>query len=234
MLCDAMLCDTILYDAMRRFAMPCDVSYALRCFLCHALRRYAMLCYAMLYDAMLCYAILCYAMLCHAIENRSEIDPKTVQHRSKIGPKSASEPTSLPTSILDRFGTVFGPFWARSWRPLSGLSGVKLGSSWSKNRFLEVLDGVQKRTWCWIPFWTDFWSVLGRFWDAKSSQNRSRIDLKSDDDIKTRILVLTHKNQWFLHIFVHRWIRNSLKNQSDSFLKAVLSWEAKTTPKNGP
>ena len=148
------------------------------------------------------------------IENRSEIEPKTVPNRSKIGPRSASEPTSLPTSILDRFGTVFGPFWARSWRPLGGLSGVKLGSSWSKNRFLEVLDGVQKRTWCWIPFWTDFCSVLGRFWDTKSIQNRSRIGLKSDHDIKTRVLVLTHKNQLFLHIFGHREVRKSIKNGS--------------------
>ena len=81
-----------------------------------------------------------------SLRNRPQNGPKSVPNRSKIGPRSASEPTSLPTSILDRFGTVFGPFWARSWRPLGGLSGVKLGSSWSKNRFLEVLDGVQKRT----------------------------------------------------------------------------------------
>ena len=81
-----------------------------------------------------------------SLRNRPQNGPKSVQNRSKIGPRSASEPTSLPTSILDRLGTVFGPFWARSWRPLGGLSGVKLGSSWSKNRFLEVLDGVQKRT----------------------------------------------------------------------------------------
>ena len=131
------------------------------------------------------------------IENRSEIDPKTVPNLSKIGPRSASEPTSLPTSILDRFGTVFGPFWALSWRPLGGLSGAKLGSSWSKNWFLEVLDGVQKRTWCWIPFWTDFWSVLGRFWVPKSTQNRSRIGLKSEQAKKQKSL----KNLVFFNVF---------------------------------
>ena len=142
-----------------------------------------------------------------SFRNRPQNGPKSVPKRSKIGPRSASEPTSQPTSVLDRFGTVFGPFWARSWRPLGGLSGVKLGSSWSKNRFLEVLDGVQKRTWCWIPFWTDFWSVLARFWGPKSTQNRSRIGFKSDHDIKTRVLVLTNKNQWFLHIFSHWGVR---------------------------
>ena len=169
-----------------------------------------------------------------SLRNRPQNGPKSVPNRSKIGPRSASEPTSLPTSILDRLGTVFGPFWARSWRPLGGLSGVKLGSSWSKNRFLEVLDGVQKRTWCWIPFWTDFWSVWEPFGGRKWSQNRSSIGLKSDHDIKTRVLVLTHKNQWFLHIFGHRGDRKSIKNRSKSHLKAVLSWDAERTRKNHP
>ena len=62
-----------------------------------------------------------------SLRNRPQNGPKSVPNRSKIGPRSASEPTSLPTSILDRFGTVFGPFWARSWRPLGDFSGVKLG-----------------------------------------------------------------------------------------------------------
>ena len=132
-----------------------------------------------------------------SLRNRPQNGPKSVPNRSKIGPRSASEPTSLPTSILDRFGTVFGPFWARSWRPLGGFPGVKLGSSWSKNRFLEVLDGVQKRTWCWIPFWTDFWSVLGRFWDPKSIQNRSRIGFKSEQAKKQKSL----KNLVFFNVF---------------------------------
>ena len=110
-----------------------------------------------------------------SLRNRPQNGPKSVPNRSKIGPRSASEPTSLPTSILDRFGTVFGPFWTRSWRPLGGLSGVKLGSSWSKNRFLEVLDGVQKRTWCWIPFWT----IFGRFWGDLGVQNRPKIGPES-------------------------------------------------------
>ena len=59
-----------------------------------------------------------------SVRNRPQNGPKSVPNRSKIGPRSASEPTSLPTSILDRLGTVFGPFRARSWLPLGGFSGV--------------------------------------------------------------------------------------------------------------
>ena len=55
-----------------------------------------------------------------SLRNRPQNGPKSVPNRSKIGPRSASEPTSLPTSILDRFGTVFGPFSDRFGSPCFG------------------------------------------------------------------------------------------------------------------
>ena len=48
----------------------------------------------------------------------------------------------------------------------------------------------------------------------KVIKNRSKIDLKSDHSTKTRILVLTHKNQWFLHIFHSPGGPKSIKNRS--------------------
>ena len=71
--CYAILCYAMLYDAMLYYTM-----------LCNAMLYYAVLCGAMLCYAVLCYAILCYARLCNAIENRSEIDSKTIQNRSRI------------------------------------------------------------------------------------------------------------------------------------------------------
>ena len=48
----------------------------------------------------------------------------------------------------------------------------------------------------------------------KVIKNRSKIDLKSDHSTKTRILVLTHKNKWFLHIFHSLGGTKSIKNLS--------------------
>ena len=63
-----------------------------------------------------------------SLRNRPQNGPKSVPNRSKIGPRSASEPTSLPTSILDRFGTVFGLFGPA----LGGLLAASRGSSWDQ------------------------------------------------------------------------------------------------------
>ena len=48
----------------------------------------------------------------------------------------------------------------------------------------------------------------------KVIKNRSKIDLKSDHSTKTRILVLTNTNQWFLHIFHSPGGPKSIKNRS--------------------
>ena len=120
-----MLCNAMLYYAVLCGAMPC---YAMLC--------YAMLCYAMLCYTMPCYAILCYARLCNAIENRSEIDSKTIQNRSRIHPKSVQNRskigfgTDLAANIdfgpsCERFQNGLGRLLAASWRLLGGHSGIK-------------------------------------------------------------------------------------------------------------
>ena len=48
----------------------------------------------------------------------------------------------------------------------------------------------------------------------KVIKNRSKTDLKSDHSTKTRILILTHKNQWFLYIFHSPGGPKSIKNRS--------------------
>ena len=144
MLCYAIRCYAILYYAMQCYAI-----------LCCAMRCYAMLCYAMLCYAIRCHAMLYYAMLGYAMQSkivpksipkRSKIGPESIQNLSRIGPRSASAPTSLPTSILDRLASVFRTVWDGFWQPLGGFSGVTVGSSRTKNRFLEVVDGIQKHT----------------------------------------------------------------------------------------
>ena len=74
MLCDAILCYTMLYYAMlcyailyytmRCYAILCDAMLYYYTMRCYAILYYAMLCYTMLYYTMLCYTMLYYAMLC--------------------------------------------------------------------------------------------------------------------------------------------------------------------------
>ena len=132
------------------------------------------------------------------IENRSEIDPKTVPNRSQIGTKSVQDRLRNRPRCQHRFWTVLEPFSDRFGPALGGLLAASRGSSWGQ---------VGPK----IDFWRSWMAcknehdagylsepIFGRFgerfWGPKSSQNRSRIGLKSDADIKTRILVLTHKN----------------------------------------
>ena len=152
------------------------------------------------------------------------------------GPKSSLEAISLPTSILDRFRTeneagprILGPLWAASWRPLGGFLGVKLGSSWSQNRFLEVLDGVQTRTWFLIPFRTDFDPILEPSGGRKWSQNRSAIGIKNDHEAKAKIF---QKHCVFTVKMASRKDRKSIKNRSKSYLKTVWSWGTKRSCKS--
>ena len=114
-----------------------------------------------------------------SLRNRPQNGPKSVPNRSKIGPRSASEPTSLPTSILDRFGTVFGPFWARSWRPLGGLLAASRGSSWGQ-------VGPKIDFWrSWMAFKNEHDAgylsepIFGRFGGDLGVQNRPKIGPES-------------------------------------------------------
>ena len=119
------------------------------------------------------------------LENRSEIDPKTVPNRSQIGPKSVQNRskigfgTDLAANIdfgpfWSRFRTVLGPLLAASWRPLGGQVGVKLvqksifgGPGW-RSKTNMMLDTFLNR------FLVDFGTILGSKIDPKSVQNRSQ------------------------------------------------------------
>ena len=109
-----------------------------------------------------------------SLPKRPQNGPKSVPNRPQIAPRSASERTSLPTSILDRFGTVFGPFWARSWRPLGGQVGVKLvqksifgGPGW-RSKTNMMLDTFLNR------FLVGFGTILEPKINPQSVQNRSQ------------------------------------------------------------
>ena len=161
------------------------------------------------------------------IENRSEIDPKTVPNRSQIGPKSVQDRLRNRPRCQHRFWTVLGPFSDRFWPALGGLLAASRGSSWGQVgpkidfwRSWMAFKNEHDAGYLSEPIFGRFGSHLG---SRKWSQNRSFIGLKSDHDIKTRVFVLTNKHQWFLHIFGHRGVRKSIKNRSNSCLKAVLS-----------
>ena len=150
-------------------------------------------------------------------------EPKWTQNLSKIDPKKA-------WITFWAQGSDFSDFW-----DLTAAKGyLHFGPKMTKNH-LKIDPKLNK---FFDHFFDRLWSPLGTdlvgFWEPKWIQNWFRIGPKSDHDIKTRVLVLTHKNQLFLHIFCHRGDRKSIKNRSKSHLKAVLSWDAERTRKNHP
>ena len=149
-------------------------------------------------------------------QNRSQIGPKSFQNRSQIGPKWIQNRSWNRPRSQHRFWTVLGPILDPTWGHLGGLLGLKLGSSWAKNRLLEVLDGVQKRTWFLIPFRTDFGTILERFGGPKSTQNRSRIGLKSEQARKAKMFKKPLVFQCFLCL---RGVENQSKIDQKSFPK---------------
>ena len=64
----------------------------------------------------------------------------------------------------------------------------------------------------WIDFGTPSEPILVGFRMPKRSQKRSKSDSKRDHGTKTRILNVTHKNQWFLMILGSTGNRKSIKN----------------------
>ena len=169
-----------------------------------------------------------------ATKNRPKSTPKSTQNRPQIDPDRPEielgwvpgatwAPRWLREPTWPRKPANLTPWGPPSWEPKSTQNRQKIDPKF--NKFLDHFFD-----WFWSPLGVD----LVRFWGPKWSQNWSRIGLKSDHDIKTRVLVLTHKNQLFLHIFCHRGDRKSIKNRSKSHLKAVLSWDAERTRKNHP
>ena len=79
-------------------------------------------------------------------QNRPKNVPKSSQNGSKIGPKSVPNGLRNRLRFQDRFGTDLEPILAPTWARLGGQDRAMLGPCWLQNRFLKVLDDVQKRT----------------------------------------------------------------------------------------
>ena len=110
-----------------------------------------------------------------------------------MGPKSVQNQFRDHLRFRGRFwfgsDAILDPTWAH----LGGQVGAMLRPCWPTNRFLEVLEGAQKRQGNLILVWTVSGPILGRFGEAKWSQNRSKIGLKSDHEVNAKIF----KNHWF-------------------------------------
>ena len=70
-----------------------------------------------------------------------------------------------------------------------------------------------------MPLGIAFWIHFGRFWIPKSTQNRSRIGLKSEEAKKAKML----KNHWFFNVFCasegSKINQKSTKNRFRKYLK---------------
>ena len=98
--------------------------------------------------------------------------PKSIKNRPKRASKSICKVIGKHVVFGIDFFTIFDPFWAPTW----GAPGVQrircLGSSW-------VQVGFRGPNGPWGPskldfgrFLIDFWSILDRFWEPKSKENR--------------------------------------------------------------
>ena len=101
-------------------------------------------------------------------QNGPKIDPKSIKNQSKIDPKSALEPISLPRPFLVRswshFGSNLGPSWGPSW-----------GHVGQKNDFWKFPKACKNDH--------DFQDPSGpswdRFWNDFRVQNRTKIGPRS-------------------------------------------------------
>ena len=170
-------------------------------------------------------------------QNRST----SVQNRPKICPKSIPDG---PKSVQNRLpGPSLGPKTGKTGKEISKKTqrqhktpGVPTLSAFPGQKYRQhgpnlaaqnepkSLKNPSKNR-------SNFELLLGSSLDTKIVpkttpkviKNRSKIDLKNDHSTKTRILVLTHKNQWFLHIFQSPGGRKAINNQQKIILKAILS-----------
>ena len=113
------------------------------------------------------------------LENRSEIDPKTVPNRSQIGPKSVQDRLRSRPRCQHRFWTVLESFSDRFGSALGGLLAASRGSSWGQ-------VGPKIDFWrSWMAFKNEddagYLSepIFGRFWVDFGVQNRPKIGPES-------------------------------------------------------
>ena len=106
------------------------------------------------------------------IKIQPKIIPKSVKNRpqnqSKIDPKSALEPTSLPRPFLVRFWTHFGSNLGPSWGPSWGHVGPKI-DFWKFPKACKNDHDFQHPS---GPSWDRFWNDFG-------VQNRTKIGPRS-------------------------------------------------------
>ena len=119
-------------------------------------------------------------------QNRPRIVPKSTPNRSKIGPG-----TDIASETL--FGPILVPFWSQ----LGAILGAQIGPCWGHVDQKSVQEGIRKLIWFWTLLKTLLGTILGRFSAPKSTQNRSRIGLKSDEAKNAKML----KNNWFFNVF---------------------------------
>ena len=107
-------------------------------------------------------------------KNQTNIHQKSAQTRSKIGPKSVPEPTSLQSPFLDRFWIDFGLNLGPSWEAKSGHVGAML----AKKLIFETSRQHCKTDLIFNtfedPLETDFGSILHSKITPSSEQNRSQ------------------------------------------------------------
>ena len=135
-------------------------------------------------------------------KNQSKINQKLTKNQ----PKSyQNQPKSMKILSRRELGGYFGCQSVpesrldlenlRPWTPLA----LQVGN---QNRLKIVRRSIPDVTFLSSILWIDFGNlpepILGGFWIPKWKQNRSDSHSKRDHGTKTRILNLTHKNQWFL------------------------------------
>ena len=135
-----------------------------------------------------------------------------MKNRAKIGSGADLAPEA-----------VFEPILVQFWLQLGAVLGGKMGSCWGHVgqkidswRILKAFKIDQDFQHLSGPSWDRFWSDLG---GPKSSQNRSKIGLKSDHEANAKILKIIGRGG----VFEDPENRKAIKNQQQIVLKAILS-----------
>ena len=168
----------------------------------------------------------------------SKFNKKSSRNLSKIGPKIGQK--SIPSRLwnrpfflifrhrfrnpfLDRFGSHFGSNLGPSWGPSWAHVGQK-NYFWRFPRAYKNDNDFQQPS---EPSWDRFWNDLG-------VQNRTKIGPRS---VSRAIIAQKHASSFRptkTNGFCTFFIPQEVKNRQKIVLKAILSWDAKRTPKNNP
>ena len=158
-----------------------------------------------------------------------KINQTSAPNRSKIDPKSAPEPTSLPSRFCTDFDFMLDPTWGH----LGDQNRDMLGPCWLKNRFLRFKKAL-KNDHDFQQLWRAFW---GRFWTDFGDQNQPKIDTEAVSRAnmaqKHASLISPTKNKWFLQTVDSQEVQNQWKiNKKDSFPNEDAKAALKKVPKS--